>query len=506
MRCRKKMFQLCFVLMLSMMCTAPSWGGGGVAENTEILDELIRLKRQNRALMERLEELEKKFAVLSEKKEAKEPKEVKKTKGIEVKAHGSMVTVVGTSNNVMNFSPHQKSGSTDFFAYNGHASKIKRYDSELSSHFGLAKGRLRFEVGTTDGLAKFVYGLEFGAVNWGNKDKGFGLSGDGINQETRFGYIQFALPKVGGNYVRIGLQPTKINQWVWTETAPGITYHGRFGTLKYLLGWYRGEDDKKEFIRFDNERQNDYYVGKVEGNVAHGLKLGAFVIYADQGAEKAVGGDIYNGHYYYTGLTGKGKSGDIFGNFDLIYQGGEIDFEAGNIDDLDRSAYLLNGTIGYKVSDQTKVYFNALYVSGDDDPSDKDVDNFDSIDVDVKVGIIFFKDSYLADADRFYSDAPYISDKGLINLALCGEHNFDSFNHVKVALRWLQTAEDLVYDNMKEDDLGTEIDLWYTYKYNKNLALRVEAAYLFAGDATQKILSDDGDDFYYIGTGMKFKF
>ncbi len=501
MKLKTKMLQICFAFIAMIVWTSTSWGGGAV-DTAEMAAELARLKCQNSALLERLDELEKKIGAVAEKKEAK------KAKGIVFKAHGSMVNVIGTSDNANHFSPHQKSGGTDFFAYKGHSAKIKKYDPELSSHFGISKARLRFEVGTADGLAKIVYGLEFGAYNWGNKDKGFGLSGDGLTQETRFGYAQFAVPKVKGNFLRIGLQPTKINHWVWTETAPGITYHGKSGALKYMLGWYRAEDDKKEFIRFDNERQNDYYVVKVDGKVAPSFKLGGFAIYEDQGAETAVGGDTYNGHYYYVGLTGKGGSGPIFGNFDLIYQGGDIDFEDKALDDLDRSAYLLNGTIGYKISDQAKVYFNALYVSGDDDPNDEDADNFDSIDVDVKIGMIFFKDSYLAAADRFYSDAPYISDKGLINLALGGEYKFDAANHLRLAVRMLKTAEDLVSGTKEEDDLGTELDLWYTYKYNKNLALRLEAAYLFAGDATEEIIASDGDgdDFYYVGAGMKFKF
>ena len=502
MKLKSKMLQGCFAVVATFMWTSASWGGGAV-DTAEMAAELARLKCQNSALLERLDELEQKIGAVAKQKQ------VKKAKGIVFKAHGSMVNVIGASDNALHFKPHQKSGGTDFFSYNGHTSKIKTYDPELSTHFGITKARLRFEAGTADGFAKIVYGLEFGAYNWGNKDKGFGLSGDGLTQETRFGYLQFAVPKVKGNFVRVGLQPTKINHWVWTETAPGITYHGQSGPMKFMLGWYRAEDDRGEFQRFNNDEKNDYYVAKVEGKVAPGFKLGGFAIYEDQGAEAAdAGGDIYNGHYYYLGLTGKGSAGPIFGNFDLIYQGGDIEFETRGIDDLDRSAYLLNGTIGYKISDQAKVYFNALYVSGDDDPNDEDADNFDSIDVDVKIGMIFFKDSYLAAVDRFYSDAPYISDKGLINLALGGEFKIDSANHMRMAIRMLKTAEDLELGNKSDDDLGTELDFWYTYKYNKNLALRLEAAYLFAGDATEEILAanGDGDDFYYIGAGMKFKF
>ncbi|MEZ4604650.1 MAG: hypothetical protein R2861_14985 [Desulfobacterales bacterium] len=65
------------------------------------------------------------------------------------------------------------------------------------------------------------------------------------------------------------------------------------------------------------------------------------------------------------------------------------------------------------VNDKFTLSGNVLYVSGDDDASDTDAANFDSIDVDAQVGVIFFKDTILADCDRTISDAPYIMDKGL---------------------------------------------------------------------------------------------
>ena len=81
--------------------------------------------------------------------------------------------------------------------------------------------------------------------------------------------------------------------------------------------------------------------------------------------------------------------GPLFGNFDLIYQGGDIEFEDPAYQDLDHNAWLGNLTVGYKFSDKFKMYANVLYVSGDDDPTDDDVENFNSIDVDVKVGRLF---------------------------------------------------------------------------------------------------------------------
>ena len=369
-----------------------------------------------------------------------------------------MWQTIGTTNFASMLQGKLKSGKTDFFSYNGELNTEgykKGYDflddkENVSTFFGLTKARLRFEATTDDGLAKFVYGLEVGTMNWGDKEdeNGFGLSGDGVNQETRFAYLQLAIPGLGDNQlVRAGLQPTKINHWVWTETAAGLTWHGKHEEAKWMMGWYRGDED-----RAGNSKDDDYYVAKIEGKVLPDLTLGFFAIWAELGNndtseevawEDEDGNSIpaptpnstptdyreYDAEYYYIGTTSNFDNGMFFGNYDFIYQGGDIEFKdyAGSAEakDLDRKAWLGDLTLGFKFNNNFKLYGNILYVSGDDDPNDNNAENFDSIDVDVKVGIIFFKDSILADCDRFLSDAPYLQDKGLINYALTGEYQID---------------------------------------------------------------------------------
>jgi len=178
---------------------------------------------------------------------------------------------------------------------------------------------------------------------------------------------------------------------------------------------------------------------------------------------------------------------------------------------MDRSAWLGTLSLGYKISDAFKMYANFIYVSGDDDPYDNDASNFDSIDVDVKVGQIFTKDGFMADMDRFYSDAPYIADAGLINYSIGGKYAIDKKNDLRIEARYLQSSEDIYYtccDNA--DDLGVELDFWYDYKYNKNLKLVLEGAYLFSGDALDLLVKHPGqeeaDNIFQIVGGAEFKF
>ena len=429
--------------------------------------------------------------------------------------HGKMWQTVGVTDNYGAMAGSQKSGPTDYFSYNG-GLNIKGMSSTMynvmsendDALFGLTKARLRFEGTTDDGLAKIVYGLEVGTINWGdtNADKKFGLSGDGVNQETRFAYAEVVMPVIGGK-VRAGLQPTKINQWVWTETAAGLTYHSDFGAWKTMAGWYRGEDQE---TTSNIEGDNDYFVIKADNKLTPNTTLGFFGIYTDLDTDETTLTDEYDGNYYYLGLTGTYSKGKLFGDFDFIYQGGDIDFDDPAIDDLDRSAWLGNLTVGFKVSDDFKISGNILYVSGDDDPNDDNAENFDAIDVDVFVGTIFFKDSIMADCDRFISDAPYIMDKGLINYAIQGEYQISEKNNLRAAVRYLMTAEDLeIKPNESDDDLGYEFDLWYTYKLNKHVDLKIDAAYLIAGDGADHLAASDNyesDDLYKLAAGIKISF
>lgn len=446
--------------------------------------------------------------------------------------HGAMLQVVGATTNYGHLEPIQKSskyGGSVFRSTEIGDSGIKNFtfmDKDNGETFGLSKARLIFEGTTDDGLAKFVYGLEVGAVSWGNgasgKEGGFGLSGDGVNQETRFAYADFAIPGLSKNQrIVAGLQPVKINKWVWKETAAGLSYKGKYGDAKWELGWYRGETGTSGNNE-DDAKDDDYFVAKVSGKVMEGVNFGLFGIYKDAGYEAAYHEYdtkhehpvYFNDEIYYIGLTGDMKSGAFFGDFDLVYETGEVEVDEGH-GDLDRSAYLGNITLGYKFNDQFKLYANVLYASGDDDPDDDDIENFSSIDVDAQIGIIFFEEGLLGDGDRFVSDSPYIQDKGLINYALTGEYQVDDKNHVRAAVRYLMTAEDfekkMGNGRVEEDDsVGTEFDLWYTYKYNKNLKLVLNAAYLLADDAADLMTKDpnknDADDIFTAAVGAVIKF
>ncbi|MCF8026012.1 MAG: hypothetical protein K9K82_11075 [Desulfobacteraceae bacterium] len=381
-----------------------------------------------------------------------------------------------------------------------------------STFIGLGKVRFRAEVGTDDGRAKMVYGFETGAHNFGDNpdpdDEGWSYSGDSKDFENRFAYIQSTLPGMSDNiYARAGLQKTGVNKWLWTETAAGITAHGK-GNVNWSAGWFRGLEDGDLGDTLDT----DFFMAKGDFSPASGVTIGGFCVYGmDFGTKSSatldgLAVDAYepDADQYWLGTTGE-ISGKIFASGDLIYQGGD----AGPDGSLDVSAYLANATVGTHINDNSKVSFNALYVSGDDDNNDGDLDAFQSIDADVKVGQIFFKDSLAASLDKDYtyqfgSKQPIgMRNNGLINFAVEGEMQLDAKNNLRAAVRYLATAEEYA----GQDDLGYEFDLWYAYKMNQNLTLKLEGAYLITGDLAEHpdVLNDD-ENVYQIGAGAVFAF
>lgn len=387
--------------------------------------------------------------------------------------------------------------------------------SNDSATFAAGKFRFRSEVGTDDGRAKMVYGFETGANNFGEAERDedgdlnntWGYSGDSTDFENRFAYIQLNVPGMNDKVMgRAGLQKSGVNRWLWTETAAGVTLHGT-GGVNWAAGWFRGLE---EGFGEDEAAETDFYMIKGDFKPGENVNVGGFALYGeDFGAKSDVGGDLNwsaierDADQYWVGLTGK-IDGPIFASGDLIYQGGD----AGTNGDLDVSAWLANLIVGARVSDNAKVSVHGLYVTGDDDKDDGDLDAFQSVDADVKVGQIFFKDGFAGSMDRFVDDQfgatmpEPLRNNGLLNLAVDGEIQLDAKNSIRGAARYLETAEKDATSG--EDELGYEFDLWYAYKYNDNLTLKLEGAYLFSGDLAEEMFDDD--DVYQVAAGMEFAF
>ena len=369
-----------------------------------------------------------------------------------------------------------------------------------SAFWGDIKYRLYSTVSTNDGAIKGVYGIELGALRFGQADYskggGGGYSGDGVNIETRYAYTDFQLPFVQDKArVTIGLQPFMVNHYVWQETAMGVQLAGATSGLDYKVAWMRGREDFPTNDSPNSFQDADGFLLRGDMKPMEGTKLGLFGLYQRERAEgngaiptsmpyeiKQIGTGL-DYDLYTIGTDGAFKTptqgGDFFVNWDLIYQGGTID-----TGDIDVSGYFLHADVGMDLG-KLRLTYTGWYASGDDDDNDDEFNNFMSTDVDMFDSVVLFEGGYTD--DNYFTEAPYILNKGMIFNKIAADYKFSDKVKAGAALLYLMTAEDLEWSvngtDYSEDTLGTELDAYVSYMLYPNTEFAVNFGYLFADDA-----------------------
>jgi hypothetical protein len=357
--------------------------------------------------------------------------------------------------------------------------------------WGEIKYRLTVEASTNDGKVKGVYGIELGALRFGfdsPADRGGdgAFSGDGVNIETRLAYTDFQLPGVASKArFQIGLMPFTVNSFLWQETAMGVRFTGAAGPTDLTLAWMRGV-----------ENFNDALLARADFNITKETKVGVFGLYMRRNPGQDANAPFTTASQYQVkilpnvdfdiwtlGVDGGATFGNIFVNWDLMYQGGSL--EDNTALDRDISAYLAHVDVGVNLG-KVKLTYTGWYASGDDNSGDSDIENFMSVDVDRFDSIIFFEGGYTD--DNYFTEAPHILDKGLIFNKLAVDFTASDKLKVGGAVLYLMTAEDLILANgQSEDKLGIELDAYLSYKLFKDTEFAINAGYLIA---------DDGMDFF----------
>ncbi len=372
-------------------------------------------------------------------------------------------------------------------------------DRTHGAFFGQIKYRIWTELSTNDGAAKGVYGIELGGLRFGDstysKGGGATYSGDGVNIETRWAYGDFQLPFVQSKArLQIGLLPFSVNHYVWKETAMGVQLKGDAGPVGYTLGWVRGHENQFDSggNAFDDA---DAFLLRGDLKPADGVKIGLFGLYQRQDAFHGTGGvsseikkfgnDQYN--IYTIGTDGAFTApAGFFVNWDAIYQGGKIDKGGDNlygftVTDQDVSAYLLHADLGMNLG-KVRLTYTGLYSSGDDDPTDGDVNNFMATDVDETSSIVLNEGGYTN--DNYFTESYYILDKGIILNKIAADFKATDKTKLGLAGLYLMTAEDLPNG---ENKLGTEVDAYVSHKLYPNVEVALNFGYLF---------SDNGMDYF----------
>ncbi|WP_028323985.1 hypothetical protein [Desulfatirhabdium butyrativorans] len=400
------------------------------------------------------------------------------------------VAIHGDFNNRFNLYTNQSQ------MYKGGETETKQpvRSDDNSAFWGDIKYRLWTELGTNDGKIKGVYAIELGALRFGQSDysKGGGgtYSGDGVNIETRWAYTDFQLPFVDSKArVQVGLIPFDVNHYVWQETVMGAQLLGSTNGFDYKMAWVRGYEVFPGDTNKNAFQDADAILLRGDITPMEGWKTGLFFLYqrmdgfdgindkrlAESAYEiKYFGKDEYS--LYTVGLDGKYTSktgfGNAFLNYDLIYQGGNINQPG----DQDVSAYFLHGDLGVNI-DRLRLTYTTWYASGDDNPNDGTKHNFMATDVDINDSIIFFEGG-LTD-DNYFTEKQYIMDKGMYLNKLGADYKFTDKTTAGLAVLYLMTAEDLANGSK---NLGTEIDAYISYKLFSNTELKLNYGYLFSDD------------------------
>jgi len=391
---------------------------------------------------------------------------------------------------------------------------------DIEESWGEIKYRLWVEGSTHEGKVKGVYGIELGAIRFGNqgtsvgRSTGGGFSGDGVNIETRWAYVDIQLPGVERKArFKVGLLPYSLNSFLWTETAMGVVFDGAAGKdVGYQLAWIRGKESFNATSDDSLFEDVDALSARVDFKPVENSKLGLFALWQTSNPSQAAPapGDpdprrITSQTYLlkafgnvdldivslgtdgsFTLPTGFGNA---FINWDLIYQTGSVDNAVftetasglGRTGDFDLSAWLAHVDAGATVG-RTRLTYTGWYASGDDNPLDSDFEGFLATDVDRADSIILFEGGYTD--DTYFTERPYLLDKGLILNKLAVDHKATEKLAVGGALLYLMAAEDVaIGGGKKSDKIGTEIDAYLSYKLFHNVEVAVNAGYLFADDA-----------------------
>jgi hypothetical protein len=328
------------------------------------------------------------------------------------------------------------------------------------------------------------------------KNSGGRFSGDGVNVETRFAYVEFGTPEtIPGKFrVTMGLQPVDVNRYLWRETATGIKIKGEAGPAGLTFSWVRG------FENFNNRPKTtffssaDNFLIRADAEPMKDAKAGIFGLYQRRNPDvptpaaansvsyllKNFGQVTYN--IVDVGVDANVKYDIFTGGLDFIYQVGDSDtFRAGSFADLNSSAFLAHLDLGVGLG-PAKLTYTGWYATGDDNPNDDDLKNFIATDVDITDSIIFFEGGYTD--DNYFTEAGYFLNKGALFNKLALEFKPTAKLTLGVAGMYVMTAQSLAIGNgQRSRKLGTEIDAAITYKLNENLELGVNGGYLFSGDA-----------------------
>jgi len=215
--------------------------------------------------------------------------------------------------------------------------------------------RPRFDVSDDNGNMTATLRLEIGDVEWGNgggaagtqnggangtigavgartgNGSGGAMGADGVNVETKWGYVDFASPFGIPLRWRAGLQPWYLPKGILIDDdVAGLRAYGTYSMLSYDFGWYRATGgtvtntacvtppcSTVANTQTGNTTDNnlDYYQAKADVAWAKWLNTGAYYIYGRNAATN----NFAVASQQFLGATVTGDAGFLKYDFDWVY-------------------------------------------------------------------------------------------------------------------------------------------------------------------------------------------
>jgi len=460
-----------------------------------------------------------------------------------------------------------------FMLYSNHLDWFKGqrpsalHDGNVEDSFAEVKYRLWTEATTNNGNVKGVYAVEMGGLRFGasgslGKGTGGSYSGDSVNIETRWAYIDFQVPGIPNkSRLKIGLQPFKLNNRLWNETILGVKYTEKINFFQYQISWLRTHDERN----WNNDQMNtddiDFLTTRYDINLSgRKFKTGVFGLYGfNDDAGELNPGMIQSSkfqvkkfsketglRFWCVGLDGGittpigSNDAKLFAKWDAIFQFGKIknamfydDVVAQDKDikkdnegtdneikyhakgDFKIFAYTAHLEAGIDMG-STKLTYTGWYTSGDDDPNDDSFNGYMAIDMDAEDSIIIFEGNY-AD-DIAFTDAHYLLDKGFIMNKLAFDWQITDTMKVGLAGLYMMTSKKMEYNDPLTNEeysvssIGYETDAYMKWMLYPNLEFAVNGGYLFSGDGMDVFEETDirngtaDENIYIIASRVRYKF
>jgi hypothetical protein len=275
-----------------------------------------------------------------------------------------------------------------FFAYNGINSADvpqtafnyddRRAAGNISNPRGVQiRIRPRFDASDDNGNIRATLRLEVGDVTWGagggagsgsgavqglgsfgtgtantariGPGTGGSLGNDGVNVETKWAYIDFAMPWGWPARVRAGIQDWFLPKgMILDDDATGVKIYGSIKPISYELWWLRAFDGTTH--KDDNA---DIYGVKVDLALAPWLNPGLYVLYGENKAN-APTAPVTSRHLanYFFGLTATGKAGILSYDADFVYgisDGGPDGRSCTAANCFEWKGWTLDGHVGFPI-------------------------------------------------------------------------------------------------------------------------------------------------------------